>query len=160
MSEPPTCQLCSESLTSGTTPFMLDINPTIETPARSPSRSKKDVLRATIVEQLEEARGSCQYIGETCEYALENHPEDMREWLSALQELNMQWTHFYGTKFFSKSSEIRDLHHEIGDRNLRFDNCWHAAVRHQYRLTRCASHKPFLVKLLNATNVKTSKVPR
>jgi hypothetical protein len=71
---------------------------------RSPSRSKKDILRATIVEQLEEVRGSCQYICEACEYALENHPEDMREWLSALQELNMQWLHFYGTEFFSKSS--------------------------------------------------------
>jgi hypothetical protein len=75
---------------------------------RSPSRSKKDVLRATLVEQLEELRANCRYICETCEAALESHPEDMSEWLSAIQSLDMHYTDFYGHEFFSRASGILD----------------------------------------------------
>jgi hypothetical protein len=82
----------------------------------SPSRSKKDILRATLVEQLEELRGNFLYICETCEDALETHPEDMREWLSALESLNMHCTTLYGTGFFSNTSGELDLDDESEDR--------------------------------------------
>ena len=99
---------------------------------RSPSRSKKDVLRATIVEQLEEARGSCQYICETCEYALENHPVGHE-----------------GVVVCS-----------AGTKHAVASFLWDRVFFQVERLMRCASHKPFLVKLLNGTKVKTLKVLR
>ena len=82
---------------------------------RSQSRPKIDVLRAMLVEELEELRGNFQYICETCENGLENYPEDMREWLVALQSLNMECTTFLGAGFFSRASGILDLDNEIAD---------------------------------------------
>ena len=80
--------------------------------SRPTSRPKVDVLRATLVEELDELRANIKHVCETCENGLENHPEDMREWLSALHSLNMECTTFYCAGFFSRASGILDLDHE------------------------------------------------
>jgi hypothetical protein len=64
----------------------------------SRSRGKMDVLRATVLEELEELRGNFGYFCETCENGLETHPGDMRKWLSALQSLNMECTGFFSAE--------------------------------------------------------------
>jgi hypothetical protein len=79
------------------------------------SRGKMDILRATVLEELEEFRGNFQYFCKTCENGVENHPGDMRKWLSALQSLNMECSGFLGAGFFSRASGILELDDEIDD---------------------------------------------
>ena len=68
--------------------------------------SSRDQMRATIVDELEDVRGDLayelaevranfQYVCETCEDALGNHPEDVRKLLSALRSLNRHCTAFW-----------------------------------------------------------------
>jgi hypothetical protein len=78
-------------------------------------RSRRDVLRDTLVEELDELEGAVKYIRETCEYALQNHPEDMREWLSALESLNSECTAVISNRFFHKASGALDLLDELDD---------------------------------------------
>jgi hypothetical protein len=81
----------------------------------SRSRGKMDGFRATVLEELEEFRGNFEYFCETCENGVENHPGDMRKWLSALQSLNMECSGFFGAGCFSRASGRSDFKDEIDD---------------------------------------------
>ena len=63
------------------------------------SRAEADILRAKLVEELDELRANIRYICEECENA-ENHPENMRKWLSTVQSLNSDCTSFFEDRFF------------------------------------------------------------
>jgi len=81
----------------------------MENPSNKCGKTKKSSsrqMRATIVEEPEDVRGdfqyelaevraNFQYVCETCEDALRNHPEDVRKLLSALRSLNRHCTAFW-----------------------------------------------------------------
>ena len=81
---------------------------------RLSSRTKADALRASLLEALEEFRGNCEYIHQTCEIGMRNHPDDMKEWLATFQELNAHCsTVVIGADYFSRASRSRTFDDEV-----------------------------------------------
>jgi hypothetical protein len=81
---------------------------------RSSSRAKADALRARLLEELEEFRGNCEYIHQTCEIGLKNHPGDIKEWMAIFQEINTHCsTVVFGAHCFRRATESRTFEDEV-----------------------------------------------
>jgi hypothetical protein len=81
---------------------------------RPSSRTKADALRASLLEELKEFRGYCEYIHQSCEIGLKKHPGDIKEWVEIFQEINSHCSTVVLSAYcFRRASKSRTFEDEV-----------------------------------------------